>query len=130
MRGPPRLRHRRVLARRPPLTGRRLLVDGADAGAVEVAGSFGARLAGLLVGPPRAVWFPRTRSVHTLGMRWPIDVAFVGAGGVVVAVVAPMVPWRLGRTRRQAVAVLEAPTGSFAVWSLRAGSTITLHPIP
>jgi uncharacterized membrane protein (UPF0127 family) len=55
-----------------------LLRDGDVLAAVEVADSFGARLRGLLGrdGVEGALVLQPARSVHTIGMRFPIDVAF------------------------------------------------------
>ena len=52
-----------------------------------------------------ALWFPDCHAVHTLGMRIPIDVVFLDAGGVVVAIVeaAPWNPWIASRGARSAV---------------------------
>ena len=61
---------------------------------------------------------PRHRSVHTLGMRFPIDVAFCDRDMVVVDVTT-MVPWRMGRPRRRARTVIEAEAGAFERWGLR-----------
>ena len=55
-----------------------LLRDGDVLAAAEVAEAFGGRARGLL-GRSRlrgAMVLPRTRSVHTFGMRFAIDVAF------------------------------------------------------
>ena len=74
----------------------------------------GARLAGLagLSGLPRgaALELPRTRSVHTLGMRFPIDLVWLDADGRVVHVDHEVAPWRL-RWCRQARSVVECRAG-------------------
>lgn len=51
---------------------------------------------------------PRCASVHTLGMRFRIDVYFLGAAGDVVAVRRCVRPGRIVAARR-ARAVLEVP---------------------
>ena len=52
---------------------------------------------------------PRCRSIHTLGMRFPIDVAFLGQDGCPVSVSRRVSPGRFVSDRR-AVAVLEVPS--------------------
>jgi uncharacterized membrane protein (UPF0127 family) len=51
---------------------------------------------------------PRCRSVHTFGMRFPLDVYFLGRYGEVVDVRLGVPPFRILR-RRGADAVLELP---------------------
>jgi uncharacterized membrane protein (UPF0127 family) len=96
---------------------------------VEVAGTTGARLRGLLgrEGLEGALLLPHCRSVHTLGMRFAIDVAFLNRHGKVVAVVTPMRRWRLGRSRLRARSVLEAQAGSFEGWELAVGDVLEVR---
>ncbi len=93
---------------------------------VEVADAPAQRMRGLLGrdGIEGALLLPRCRSVHTLGMRFPIDVAFLNRNGRVVGVVAPMRRWRLGRTRFRASQVLEAEAGTFDRWGLAVGDVL------
>jgi uncharacterized membrane protein (UPF0127 family) len=97
-----------------------------------VAEGFAARLAGLalLPGLPRgrALLLPCCRSVHTAGMRFAIDVAFVtwppGAGTDVLALRCAVSPWRLVAPRGlplTGVAVLESVAGALAAVGVRAG---------
>jgi uncharacterized membrane protein (UPF0127 family) len=57
-----------------------------------------------------ALRIPGCRSVHTLGMRFPVDLIFLDAHGRVVRV-APGIPPRRLRTCRRAQAVLELRSG-------------------
>jgi len=61
--------------------------------------------------PDHAMLFPRCRSVHTFGMRFPIKVAFVDARWQVLAV-RLLPPGRLARPRLRARSVLECPAGA------------------
>ena len=56
-----------------------------------------------------------TRSVHTLGMRFAIDVAHLDGEGVVLKVTT-MRPWRIGAPVAAARSVVEAEAGSFERW--------------
>lgn len=69
---------------------------------------------------------PRCRWIHTLGMRFPIDVAFVNGDGIVVKTVT-MRPWRVGVPVREANWVIEAATGAFERWGLTTGDVIELR---
>jgi uncharacterized protein len=53
-----------------------------------------------------ALEIPRCRSVHTLGMRFPLDLVWLDASRRVVRVDRAVPPWRF-RSCRQARAVLE-----------------------
>ena len=55
--------------------------------------------------------FPRSRSVHTIGMRFPITVVFLDAELRVLRVLAAP-PGRLFLTHRRATHVLEAPASA------------------
>ena len=100
---------------------------------VEIASTRRQRAKGLLGRPgfDGAMLFYRTSSVHTLGMRFAIDVAFctkVGAGTLLVDSTTTMKPWRLGLPRFASSVVLEAEAGAFARWGLGPGSHLQLLP--
>jgi len=63
------------------------------------------------------------RQIHTVGMRFPIDVAFCDRHGVVLRT-ATVAPWRVTRLVWRSGFVVEAAAGSFDRWGLRAGDTI------
>jgi uncharacterized membrane protein (UPF0127 family) len=78
---------------------------------VAVARSFRTRLVGLAYRRARrALLIPRCRSVHTFGMRFPLDLVWLDRDGRVLAVDRGVPPNRL-RSRRDAAAVLEVPAG-------------------
>jgi uncharacterized protein len=82
---------------------------------VAVADSFRHRLRGLLVRPPvqegEGMLLLKCGSVHTMGMGYPVDVAFLDAEGRVVRSIAGLGPWRLGLGGPDAVHALELPPG-------------------
>ena len=74
--------------------------------------------------------FPGINAVHTIGMRFAIDVAFCGieiGGHHSVLRVRTMSARRVGLPVRGCHLVLEAEAGSFARWSLRQGSIIEVR---
>jgi uncharacterized protein len=80
---------------------------------VEIARSWPRRLVGLALrrAPPEGgLLIPRCRSVHTFGMRFAIDLVWLGPGGRVVRVDLAVPPWRV-RSCRAAVEVLELGAG-------------------
>ena len=95
---------------------------------VEVADSLARRARGLLGrdGIDGAILLPHVRSVHTLGMRFPIDVAFLDGGWKVVDLTT-MGRHRLGRPRFAARRVVEAEAGAFERWRLCVGDVLELR---
>ncbi|MHB1711815.1 MAG: DUF192 domain-containing protein [Acidimicrobiales bacterium] len=73
-----------------------------------------------------AMVFHRTRSVHTVGMRFAIDVAFCDKEMVVVAMTT-LAPWRMSLPRRRVRSVIEAQAGAFERWGLRVGDQLELR---
>lgn len=88
-----------------------------------------ARLVGLLgtrrLEPDEALVIPRCASVHTVGMRAAIDVAFLDERRVVMCVVT-LRPMRVARARGARFAV-EAPAGSLT--RLAAGSRLRFDEV-
>jgi uncharacterized membrane protein (UPF0127 family) len=80
---------------------------------VPVAATRSSRLLGLaLLSRERAgagLLIPRCRSVHTFGMRFPLDLFFLDAEGRIVELRRAVPPRRVVRCAR-AVAVLELPS--------------------
>ena len=102
-----------------------LLRDGEVLAALEVADSFGRRLRGLLGRDTieGAVLLQPAKSVHTLGMRFPLDVAFCDRDMRVIDTVT-MARHRVGRPRLRAHCVIEAPAGAFERWRLVPGDQL------
>ena len=95
---------------------------------VETAASLGTRLRGLL-GRDRidgALLLQPAKSVHTIGMRFAIDVAFLDRNLVVLDMVT-MRPNRVSRVRPLARAVLEADAGAFERWRLAVGDQLEVR---
>lgn len=67
------------------------------------------------------------RWIHTLGMRFPIDVAYLDPDGVVVKTIQ-MQRFRMGIPVWNASSVIEAQAGAFARWGLRVGDRIEIRP--
>jgi uncharacterized protein len=79
---------------------------------VRVANTWRARLLGLAfrsAPPDHALLLPRTRAVHTFGMRFDLDLHWLDAGGRLVRV-DRAVPRRRLRACARARSVIELPT--------------------
>jgi uncharacterized protein len=105
-----------------------LLRQGDVLAGVEVAETFGQRSRGLLgkTSYEGAMVLPRTRSVHTFGMRFAIDVALCDKDMVVVGITT-LRPWRMSLPRRGCRSVIEAQAGAFERWGLRVGDPLEVR---
>jgi uncharacterized membrane protein (UPF0127 family) len=105
-----------------------LLRDGEVLASLEVAERWDERLRGLLGrdGVDGALLLRPARSVHTIGVRFPIDVAFCDGDLVVVDVCSPLRPNRVTRTRWRSRCVIEAEAGAFERWQLRRGDQLEI----
>ncbi len=104
-----------------------LLRDGEVLATLELADGFHSRLKGLLGrdGVEGALLLKPASSVHTFGMRFPIDVAFCDKDLKVVDTVS-MPRHRLSRPRLRAHCVIEAEAGAFERWRLRPGDELEI----
>ncbi|MFF0437662.1 DUF192 domain-containing protein [Streptomyces sp. NPDC004327] len=98
---------------------------------VEIAATYGARRRGLLGrdGIDGALLITPTNSIHTFGMRFTLDIAYLDRSFTVLDVVT-MRPGRLGMVRWRGRHVLEAEGGAMAGWGLRRGVSVRVDPIP
>jgi len=53
-----------------------------------------------------------SKGIHTIGMKFPIDVVFLNRGNMVVGLVQGMAPSRLSSIHFNSYSVLELPTGT------------------
>jgi uncharacterized protein len=105
-----------------------VLRDGSVLANAEIAATYSERLRGLLGRPgyEGAFILPKTKSVHSLGMRFAIDVAFLDRQLCVVDVIG-LAPWRMCLPRWRSHMVLEAQAGAFERWGLHVGDKLELH---
>jgi uncharacterized membrane protein (UPF0127 family) len=105
-----------------------LVRDGQVLASLEVATSMKDRTRGLLGrdGIEGALLVKPARSVHTLGMRFAIDVAYLDHDLRVLRT-RTMHPWRMGRPVLSARAVLEAEAGAFSSWALAVGDALEIR---
>ena len=82
---------------------------------LRVAGSYWSRLRGLLGASAASfcagegLWIVPSHGVHTLAMRFPIDVVYLDSGIVVVYARPNLKPWRVAPVNMKAASVLELP---------------------
>lgn len=124
-------------ARAAPISARfahTLVVDDREiACKVQLALTFAERGRGL-IGYPRlltgqALWIAPCPSIHTVGMQYAIDVAFLDADSRVLRVSCAVQPLRF-RLCRHAVSVLELLAGQAAALGLTKGQHLDTRPPP
>jgi uncharacterized membrane protein (UPF0127 family) len=108
-----------------------LVSDGHVLASAEIAADGRARRRGLLKrdGLEGALVLRPCRWVHTIGMRFPLDVAYVDQDGVVVKAVR-MARHRVGLPVPRATWVIEAEAGAFERWELSIGDVVELRDGP
>jgi uncharacterized membrane protein (UPF0127 family) len=83
---------------------------------VRKADNFITRLVGLLkrthLGPEEALWLMPSKGIHTIGMKFPIDVLFLDKHCVILAMVSGMMPYRISGVHLRGFSVLELPSGT------------------
>jgi uncharacterized protein len=72
------------------------------------------------------LWIRPCHGVHTLAMRFPIDVVYLDRAGTVVHVEHNLQPWRLSPVRMQAASVLELPSQTVARTETALGDRIEI----
>ncbi len=107
-----------------------LLRDGDVVCALEMAETRAERARGLrgrdhCVG---GLHLPGVRSIHTLGMRFPLDVAFLGEDLSVLRL-ARVAAWRFVAPRSGVRSILEAEAGSWERWGVVVGDQLVIRPV-
>lgn len=96
-----------------------------------MANSFWSRLRGLLgttsLKAGEGLILAGEKSIHTLFMKFPIDVVYINKQHIVVRTTTNMVPYRLGPFVSQSAYVLEMPVGTIEQTSTQVGDHLSLE---
>ena len=106
----------------------RLVHDGKVLASLERADSIRGRTIGLLGRDEfdGALLLEKTRSVHTLGMKFPIDVAFCDRDLRVVRIIT-MGQHRISRVQFSASCAIETAAGRFRHWKVEVGDELEIR---
>jgi len=100
---------------------------------VDVAATRATRRRGLLgresLGATEGLLLTPCKAVHTVGMRFPIDLIFIDRDGRAVRIVRALAPWRIAMSTR-AKAVIELAAGTAAAADIQIGDMLYLAPAP
>ena len=97
-----------------------------------VANTHWTRLRGLLGTAPddfrngRGIWIVPCHGVHTLAMRFSIDVAYLDQDRIVIHIERELRPWRFAPVRMQAASVLELPSQVLSETGTQMGDKIEI----
>ena len=105
-----------------------LTARGVAVAPVEWANTLAARIRGLLGRSEidGVLVLERARSVHTVGMKFPIDVAYCKPDGSILKVVT-MPTNRIGLPRPRCGLVIETEAGNFGRWNLGSGDKVSFE---
>jgi uncharacterized membrane protein (UPF0127 family) len=101
-----------------------------------VADGHWSRLCGLIGKSPenfregQGLWIVPCRGVHTLGMRFPIDVVYLTRENVVLHLEQSLPPWRFAPVRLQATSVLELPENTLRATGTTIGDELEIDTRP
>ncbi len=99
-----------------PLVAMNLDTGSLVAERVSVAATRAARRVGLMnrdgLEPGEALWIVPSRGVHTMWMRFAIDLVALDERGIVIDRVEALRPWRIRLPRAGTAGVLELPAGT------------------
>jgi protein-S-isoprenylcysteine O-methyltransferase Ste14/uncharacterized membrane protein (UPF0127 family) len=99
---------------------------------LRVARTHWARMKGLLgtraLGSDEGLWITPSDQVHTIGMRYALDLVFVDRENRVVALEQRVTPGRISRKVAAAASVLELPAGAIERLALAEGARLAIEP--
>lgn len=98
---------------------------------LEVAETGWSRMKGLLgravdsFMPGKGLWIFPSEGVHTIGMAFPIDVAYLDAEGRIIHLYHRLAPYRIARIKFKAKSVLELPAGTLESSQTQTGDLLS-----
>ncbi len=81
---------------------------------------------GLIIDRAHMILSPMPMGIHTVGMRFPIDVAFVDQSGRILRMIHSMKPYRISPLVWNSAMVLEMPEGALRKSGTQVGDQIAL----
>ena len=100
---------------------------------LEVSDTFLTRLLGLMgrgsLSPRTGMWIKGCNSVHTFGMRFPIDLVFLNKAHQVVKTLEAVQPYRAVWPVRSATSVIELPAHSLRRSWTQVGDLLEIAPL-
>ncbi len=99
---------------------------------VEPAETLWTRMKGLLgrkaLAPGKGLWIRPSQGIHTIGMAFPIDVAYLDREDRVMRLYHQLVPFRIAAVSLKAYSVLELPAGTLSRTGTTVGDVMEFRP--
>jgi uncharacterized membrane protein (UPF0127 family) len=118
------------LPENPTYTAENVTRGTALAARIRIAGTSAERRRGLLenesLEPGDGLWIAPCEAIHTLGMKWPIDVLFLDKEYRVRKMASELSPWRIA-VCWTADSVLELPAGVLKPTGTKIGDIVAFH---
>jgi uncharacterized membrane protein (UPF0127 family) len=81
-------------------------------------------------GEGRGLWITPSQGIHTIGMAFPIDAAYLDASGRVVRAYHNLSPFRIGAISLRTRSVLELPAGTLSRTCTQVGDVLEFRSNP
>ena len=79
-------------------------------------------------GPGQALWIKPSDGIHTIGMSFPIDAAYLDSEGRVIRLYHQLKPYRIAAIVLKARSVLELPPGALVQTGTVVGDLLEFQP--
>lgn len=76
----------------------------------------------------KGMWISPSQGIHTIGMAFPIDVAYLDAGGCIVRLYHSLTPGRVAALNWKTRSVLELPAGTLEKTGTQVGDVLEFLP--
>ena len=78
----------------------------------------------------KGLWLVPANSIHTIGMSFPIDVAYLDKTGRVIRLYHSLPPFRVAAIKFKTHSILELPTGTLARTRTEVGDIFEFRKLP
>jgi hypothetical protein len=80
--------------------------------------------------PGMGLWLVPANSIHTIGMSFPIDVAYLDKAGRVIRLYHSLPPFRVAAIKFKTHSILELPAGTLARTRTEVGDIFEFRKLP
>lgn len=99
----------------------KMIIDNKEIIEVKIAKNMFQRMKGLMGKKEvrEGLYFYPCNNIHTLFMKVSIDVLYLDANGVIIALTKAMKPWKIGKIIRKGKVVIELPEGTIEHYNIK-----------
>ncbi len=100
---------------------------------VDLADNLWMRMKGLLgcksLAPEKGLWIRPSQGIHTIGMSFPIDVAYLDRQDRVLRLYHRLAPFRIAAVSMKVRSILELPAGTLSRTGTAVGDALEFQPV-